>query len=71
MIRVFCLYKHSTKIPLFISRCTTVLLYGTDGTDLLFFRSVFLAVLIPATTSTKSNIQFNPFNSLLIMLESK
>ena len=36
MIRVFCLYKQRKKIPLLISRYTTVLLSGTDGTDLLF-----------------------------------
>jgi len=34
---VFCLYKQRTKIPLLISRYTTVLLSGTDGTDLLLY----------------------------------
>ena len=36
MILVFCLYKQRTQIPLLISRYTTVLLSGTDDTDLLF-----------------------------------
>jgi len=36
MICVFCLYKQITKIQLLISRYTTVLFSGTDGTDLLF-----------------------------------
>jgi len=30
------MYKQRTKIPLLISQSTTVLLSGTDGTDLLF-----------------------------------